>query len=116
MKKNKSKTKNKPNDVIQLILKDHLPIKKLIKILKNSDATMSEKKSALKKFFPTLLAHTKAEEEGEMFKKVRKEFNTEKRGEIGEEYIRLHAEHKNDLQEDSRSRNKRTNGETEKFL
>lgn len=188
-KKTKSKTKAKPKaksrasqkssgDVIQLILKDHLPIKKLIEILKDADAKISEKRPALEKFIPTLLAHAKAEEEtlyvhmkeesdelraegfegntehalaeqlieeikntrdedewmakvkvlaelvehhveeeeGEMFKEIRKEFDLEKREEIGEEYTRLLARHKIDLQDDSRSKNKRSNSETEKFI
>ncbi len=177
-KAKKQASQGKEGDIIRLILKDHLPLKKLIETLKDSDAKLSEKKTAHEKFVPLLLTHAKAEEEslyvhmkeedaelraqgfegdtehalaerlieeikntrdqdewtakvkvlaelvehhieeeeGEMFKEVRKEFELEKRTEIGDEYTRLYAQHKIDLQDDSRSKNKRSNGETEKFI
>jgi hypothetical protein len=63
-----------------------------------------------------LVEHHIEEEEGEMFKEIRKEFETEKRSEIGDEYVRLYAEHKVEFQDDSRSRNKRSNSETERYI
>jgi hemerythrin superfamily protein len=51
------------NDIIQLILKDHKPLKQLIKIMKSEDATMAKKKAAFGKFAPTLIAHAKPEEQ-----------------------------------------------------
>ena len=71
MQKKKAKSRKKmtkksgknSGDVIQLILKDHLPLKKLIAVLKDADAKKSEKKPAFEKFAPTLLAHSKPEEE-----------------------------------------------------
>lgn len=58
-----SKASTNESDIIQLILKDHMPLKKLIKILKDSDCKMSVKRPAFEKFAPMLLAHAKPEEE-----------------------------------------------------
>lgn len=49
-------------DIIQLILQDHRPLKKLIKILKDSKKDLSERKAAFEEFAPALLAHAKSEE------------------------------------------------------
>ncbi len=49
-------------DLVELILRDHKPIKALIKIMKSEDASLSQKKSAFAKFAPTLVAHAKPEE------------------------------------------------------
>lgn len=49
-------------DIIDLIKRDHKPLKKLIKIMKSEDATVTQKKAAFKQFAPTLVAHAKPEE------------------------------------------------------
>lgn len=50
-------------DIITLILKDHAPLKKLIKIMKNSDKDLSERQDAFEQFCPLLVAHAKSEEQ-----------------------------------------------------
>lgn len=49
-------------DIVQLILQHHKPLKALIKIMKDEEAEYSEKKEAFAEFAPTLLAHAKPEE------------------------------------------------------
>ena len=65
--KSKSQPKSskvKPaQDIIQLILADHKPLKKLIKIMKNSDKEMSERQAAFEEFAPLLTVHAKPEEQ-----------------------------------------------------
>lgn len=53
----------KSQDIIDLILIDHEPLKKLLKIMKNSDKDMEERWSAFQEFTPLLVAHAKAEEQ-----------------------------------------------------
>ena len=50
-------------DIIKLILNDHKPLKKLIKILKNLNAKFSDRKLAFTEFAPRLLIHAKPEEQ-----------------------------------------------------
>lgn len=50
------------SDIVQLILQDHKPLKKLIKTLKNSDLEMSKRQAAFEEFAPVLIAHAKSEE------------------------------------------------------
>lgn len=173
----KKKSARNPGDIIQLILKDHIPLKKLIEILKDPEEKISIKKPAFEKFAPSLLSHSKPEEEslyvhlkeesaelraegfegtiehtlaeqiideigqthdqdewmakvkvlaelvehhieeeeGEMFKKLKKEFNLDRRVEIGEEYRRLRNKFENEFTEDSRSK-KQSNPTMERFL
>ncbi len=61
----KTSTKNKKNefDIVDLILQDHIPLKGLIKIMKNLDKTLDERKQAFEKFAPLLLIHAKPEEQ-----------------------------------------------------
>jgi len=59
----KGSTQSSPEDIIQLILQDHKPLKQLIKIMKSEDADYSEKHAAFLTFAPTLLAHAKPEEQ-----------------------------------------------------
>ncbi len=49
-------------DIINLILKDHTPLKKLIKVMKDSDKEFSERHAAFEEFCPLLITHAKAEE------------------------------------------------------
>jgi hemerythrin superfamily protein len=59
-------TEKKPlshKDVVSLILEDHKPLKKLILILKDLEASMKEKRPAFKEFSSALTLHSKAEEE-----------------------------------------------------
>lgn len=62
----KKNTKNaKPNkeDIIELILHDHKALKKLIKVMKNSDNDLSERQEAFEEFAPLLVVHAKPEEQ-----------------------------------------------------
>lgn len=54
---------NSPEDIINLILQDHKPLKELIKIMKDDEATPAERKQAFKKFAPLLVRHAKPEEQ-----------------------------------------------------
>jgi hemerythrin superfamily protein len=58
-----TKRAQKKSDIIQLILEDHKPLKKLLKIMKNLDNEVGEREAAFKKFVPLLLAHAKPEEQ-----------------------------------------------------
>lgn len=53
----------KGSDIIDIILEDHKPLKKLIKIMKDSDQDESERFTAFNEFATTLVAHAKPEEE-----------------------------------------------------
>lgn len=55
--------KTLPTDIVKLILADHVPLKKLIKKMKNSDADVEERRAAFEEFAPLLLAHAKPEED-----------------------------------------------------
>lgn len=50
-------------DIVNIILEDHKPLKKLIEVMKDSDRTADERFRAFKEFAPTLVAHAKPEEE-----------------------------------------------------
>ncbi len=60
-------TKNKPtdgqNDIIDLIVEDHVPLKTLIEILKNEKLGRSAKAEQFEEFAFMLTCHAKAEEE-----------------------------------------------------
>lgn len=56
-------TQTKNNDIIEVILKDHEPLKELIEIMKDSDKELSERKAAFDEFVPLLIAHAKPEEQ-----------------------------------------------------
>lgn len=62
-KKKVQKSAKKGQDIIDLILEDHKPLKKLIKIMKNSDKTLSERRKAFAEFAPLLTTHAKPEEQ-----------------------------------------------------
>lgn len=62
VKKNLS-AKTGKTDIIKLILEDHVPLKKLIKVLKDPHIKMSEKRPSFEKFAVQLLAHAKPEEQ-----------------------------------------------------
>lgn len=51
------------HDIVALILEDHVPLKKLIHIMKDSEATISARKAAFQQFAPLLVRHAKPEEE-----------------------------------------------------
>ena len=67
--KNQSSAKNptagmdKQTDIIEAILEDHKPLKQLIKVMKDSDNEIAERKAAFEEFAPMLIAHAKPEEE-----------------------------------------------------
>lgn len=54
---------DKAQDIIQLILEDHKPLKELIKIMKDSDKEFKERKAAFDKFAPLLTRHARPEED-----------------------------------------------------
>ena len=60
--KSRAKKTNK-NDLIELILEDHKPLKRLIKIMKNSDLIFEKRLAAFEEFCPLLTTHAKPEEE-----------------------------------------------------
>lgn len=53
----------KMDDIVEMILEDHKPLKKLIKIMKDSDRDISERAEAFTEFAPLLVSHAKPEEE-----------------------------------------------------
>ncbi len=66
MQQNTSKEKSgstQDNDIINLILEDHKPLKELIKVMKDSEKSTEERLTAFAEFAPTLIAHAKPEEE-----------------------------------------------------
>ncbi len=100
------------NDIVQLILQDHKPLKKLIEVMKDVDYEFSERKQAFEEFAPLLLTHAKAaqddelmgakikvlaemvehhikEEETEMLPDFKKHTEAATRAEIGEKYLEL---------------------------
>jgi hemerythrin superfamily protein len=55
---------SKGKDIVELILADHKPLKKLIKIMKDSDKhDMDERQNAFEEFAPLLVTHAKPEEQ-----------------------------------------------------
>lgn len=50
-------------DIVNMILEDHKPLKQLIKILKNSDKDIEERKKAYDEFAILLVTHAKPEEQ-----------------------------------------------------
>jgi hemerythrin superfamily protein len=53
----------KMDDIVEMILEDHKPLKRLIKIMKDSDRDISERAEAFTEFAPLLVSHAKPEEE-----------------------------------------------------
>ena len=62
VKKSTDKKVLKRGDIIQLILNDHKPLKKLIKVMKNQDKDIEIRRSAFEDFMPLLIVHAKSEE------------------------------------------------------
>ncbi|RYZ80734.1 MAG: hemerythrin domain-containing protein [Proteobacteria bacterium] len=63
-KQAKPKQEMAGDDIIDLILEDHKPLKKLIKVLKNSDKyDLEERQEAFEEFAPLLITHAKPEEQ-----------------------------------------------------
>lgn len=50
-------------DIVDVITEDHKPLKKLLKVLKDSDVEFSQRKLAFNEFALLLIAHSKPEEE-----------------------------------------------------
>ena len=65
MKKSKqtASTSNSSRDIIELIVEDHKPLKKLVKIMKDSEASLPERRAAFKEFYPLLSIHARSEEQ-----------------------------------------------------
>ncbi|WP_413557504.1 hemerythrin domain-containing protein [Bdellovibrio sp. HCB209] len=51
------------DDIIEMILEDHKPLKRLIKVMKDSDLTIEERAQAFSEFAPLLVSHAKPEED-----------------------------------------------------
>lgn len=62
MKKAKKVTSPEPQDLIDLILRDHKILWQLIKTMKSEDASVAKKRKAFAEFAPALVAHAKPEE------------------------------------------------------
>lgn len=62
-KSQRASAQENEQDIIQLILADHKPLKKLIKIMKDSDNDLSERQEAFEEFAPLLVTHAKPEEQ-----------------------------------------------------
>jgi hemerythrin-like domain-containing protein len=58
----KMQSKAKPTEITALILEDHKPLKKLIKILKDDEESFAKRKKAFEQFAPLLTIHAKSEE------------------------------------------------------
>jgi hemerythrin superfamily protein len=58
----KSKSRTAGNDILKLLLDDHKPLKRLIKVMKG-EGEIEKKREAFEEFAPTLLAHAKPEEQ-----------------------------------------------------
>ena len=50
-------------DIVDLILEDHKPLKRLIKIMKDNEKSLEERQLAYKEFAPLLAKHAKPEEQ-----------------------------------------------------
>ncbi|WP_413585232.1 hemerythrin domain-containing protein [Bdellovibrio sp. HCB274] len=58
-----SQQKSHPDDIIQIIKADHKPLKDLLLVLKDEEASFLDKKNALSKFSILFEAHAKPEQE-----------------------------------------------------
>ncbi|MBO9667822.1 MAG: hemerythrin domain-containing protein [Bdellovibrio sp.] len=54
---------NKHDDIVEMILEDHKPLKELIKVMKDSDRSLDERANAFAEFAPLLICHAKPEEQ-----------------------------------------------------
>jgi hemerythrin superfamily protein len=54
---------NKHDDIVDMILEDHKPLKALIKVMKDSDKSLDERANAFAEFAPLLICHAKPEEQ-----------------------------------------------------
>lgn len=59
----KSATEKSQGDIVDIILEDHRPLKKLIKVMKDSEISDLERVASFDEFAPTLISHAKPEEE-----------------------------------------------------
>jgi len=73
-----STQKRVSNDIVELILEDHKPLKELIRILKDDEQDFEKRSEAMDQFAVALICHAKPEEEVlyEQIKKI-KELRTE---------------------------------------
>lgn len=59
----RQKKMRQETDIVSLILEDHKALKKLIKVMKDSDRSQDERFAAFQEFMPALIAHAKPEEQ-----------------------------------------------------
>jgi hypothetical protein len=57
------KTKRNENDIIEIILEDHKPLKELIETLKDTDTELEKRMQAFDEFAQLLVNHAKSEEQ-----------------------------------------------------
>ncbi|MGZ3797097.1 MAG: hemerythrin domain-containing protein [Pseudobdellovibrionaceae bacterium] len=50
-------------DIVHLLLQDHKPMKKLLKILKNTENSIEDRQAAFEEFAPLFISHIKPEEQ-----------------------------------------------------
>lgn len=62
-KNGQERSRLKENDIVDLILEDHKPLKQLIKIMKDSDVKLNKALEAFAEFAPLLVNHAKSEEQ-----------------------------------------------------
>lgn len=70
---------SKKTDIVDLILKDHTPLKKFIQVLKDKDISIAKKKTNYEQFAPELLQHADPEEKSlyARMKEEKKDLRTE---------------------------------------
>lgn len=61
-KRKTATAKSRDEDIIKVLKTDHQPLKKLIKVMKETENSMGARRTALEEFGPLLLEHAKAEE------------------------------------------------------
>lgn len=75
MKKKKTAAKaapHKEHDITALMIKDHKPLKRLIKIMKEPETPIAKLRNAFEEFAPLLEAHAKPEEAA-LYERMKKE-------------------------------------------
>ncbi len=66
-------------DVIALLKADHKPLKKLIKVMKDTEQSLADRQEAFDQFYPLLTQHAKAEEKS-LYVFLKEEIDMEEEG------------------------------------
>lgn len=67
------------DDIITVLKADHTPLKKLIKIMKDTDQSIEARQDAFEEFCPLLIQHAKAEEKS-LYSFLKEEIDMEEEG------------------------------------